>query len=67
MLMPAPWVVVVLGYARVCPAQRLLRVRFFRDPPRNGCNFFKAVHSTYENEKKEKKEIRQAGILVTIL
>ena len=55
MLMPAPWVVVVLGYARVCPAQRLLRVRFFRDPPRNGCNFFKAVHSTSENEKKEKK------------
>ena len=44
-----------------------LRVRFFRDPPRNGCNFFKAVHSTSENEKKEKKEIRQAGIRVTIL
>ena len=44
-----------------------LRVRFFRDPPRNGCNSFKAVHSTFENEKKEKKEIRQAGILVTIL
>jgi hypothetical protein len=44
-----------------------LRVRFFRDPPRNGCNFFKAVHLTCEKEKKEKKEIRQAGILVTIL
>lgn len=44
-----------------------LRVRFFRDPPRNGCNFFKAVHLTCEKEKKEKKEIRQAGIRVTIL
>ena len=55
MLMPAPWVVVVLGYARVCPAQRLLRVRFFRDPPRNSCNSFKAVHSTLRTKKKKKK------------
>ena len=67
MLMPAPWVVVVLGYARVCPAQRLLRVRFFRDPPRNGCNFFKAVHSFVSTRLRAKKrEIRQAGIQVAV-
>ena len=48
------------------PLTGLPRVRFFRDPPRNCCNFLKAVHSTCENEKKEKKEIRQAGILVAV-
>ena len=40
---------------------------FFRDPPRNGCDSFKAVYSAVLMRLRAKKsEIGQAGIQVTI-
>ena len=67
MLMPAPWVVVVLATRVYVPFMWSLRVHFLCDPPRNGCNFFKAVRSSVSTRLKAKKrEIRQAGIQVAV-
>ena len=38
------------------PLTGSLRVRFFRDPPRDGCNSFKVLHSVVWMRLREKKE-----------
>ena len=64
MSMPAPRVVVVTCVHILTGSSR---VRFLRDPPRDGCNSFSAVHSAvWMRLRAKKREIRQAGIQVAV-